>query len=761
MKGTKKRTFLINLIGILVARGSLFGINPLAIGYFTAVYMENAGRGIIMFAITIGIATVMQPADIIKYLMTMITAAIVIGGPLGKSKKIPQQIKYMIPTISLAVFSFMDAAQGGFSNKEIILAILELVIVFISAIIFKSGLDFIRNAARGYKMNNEQMVSFSVIIAIIIYAFPSIEIKYFAPFETLVYFMILFLSYKYGVGQGAITGAVCGLAANLRGAQAMDIGMLSMMGIIPAAFREMGRIPTAIIYMTTAIVMDLLYGSESISFTEVGALVSAVMIFLLLPSSLIYKVESSSKIKGDLFTNQYLKNIANIRMKVFSESFLKLSKALDNLTVKQTKLRRKEINRIFEDISEKLCKDCKNCNLCWDNNFEDTYEAACRMFDIAEKNGELKSEDIPIIFNNGCICADQFIQETNRGFQIAKLNQIWNNRLVESREIIAEQLKEVSTAIQDISSDIYGSVEIVKHEEDKIIQRLRQLHIIIKNITVLERECKRKEIFINGRCKNGYCITAKEVAMEISDVLGCRICVSASSKSVISKEYDNFTFIEDTKFKILTGVARAMKENVSGDNFSILKMDTGEIMLAISDGMGTGKAACEESEIVMSLLEQLIEAGFKPETAIKLINSNLVLNAKEQTFSTIDMSVVDLYTGICRFIKIGAASAFIKRDKWVETISSTTLPIGILENVDYDIVTKKLYEGDIAIMVTDGVLDCIQEEDKEAYLEKIIMEMDSNNPQEIANRILDHTLSRINYIPKDDMTVITAGIWLK
>jgi stage II sporulation protein E len=41
------------------------------------------------------------------------------------------------------------------------------------------------------------------------------------------------------------------------------------------------------------------------------------------------------------------------------------------------------------------------------------------------------------------------------------------------------------------------------------------------------------------------------------------------------------------------------------------------------------------------------------------------------------------------------------------------------------------------------------------------MEIKSNNVQEIANRILEATLSKSNYVPRDDMTVITAGIWLK
>ena len=349
----------------------------------------------------------------------------------------------------------------------------------------------------------------------------------------------------------------------------------------------------------------------------------------------------------------------------------------------------------------------------------------------------------------------------NRGFEIAKLNHIWNSRISENREVIAEQLKEVSSVIQEITGDIYETAQGLRLEEERVRRKLGAEHIHVKDITIFERTDKRKEIYLSATCQGRRCITTKEAAAIISDAIGTKIKVSESSKSVISREYDSFLFVSDTKFKILNGVARAMKENISGDNFSILNLESGEYMIAISDGMGTGKDASEESETVMSLLEDMIEAGFKAETAIRLINSSLVLKSDKQTFSTIDISIINLFSGMCEFIKIGAAAAFIKRDQWVETISSTTLPIGMFGNVDYDTVTKKLYEGDIIIMVTDGVLDCIEEENKEAFMERLIMETKSNNPQEIANRILEQTLAQSNYVPRDDMTVITAGMWLK
>lgn len=761
MKGINKRTMLIHAIGFIVARASFYQMNPLAIGYFTASYLGKTGGGLAFAAAFLGIASAMNPNQILKYTLVLIATVILMESPIFKKGQIPKQILYILPSLMLFIFSMTEVRTGGEWSKSVTLAGLEAIISLVSAVMFKYGIDYIMLAAKGFKMNNEQMISIAAIVAVIIYAIPDFKNEYFAPIETVVFFIILFFTYKYGAGQGTITGAVCGFALGLRGASMADAGMLTMMGIIPAIFREMGRFPTASIYMTTAVLLGMANEGMELNIQEMAALASAVIIFLLLPGSLIYRVDAAGGTgRQELLASQNLRKIAKTRMKIFSESFLKLSKTLDTITDKQTKMPM-EVDSIFEDISDKLCKNCSKCNICWENNFKQTYQAACEMFEVAEKKGIVSKEDIPGDFLNDCICADEFITETNRGFEIAKLNQIWHNRITESREVIAEQLKEVSTVIQDMTGEIYGAAEAARSQEERVARRLRSEHIMTRDITIFERGDKRKEIYLNAACRGGRCITAKDAAAAISDALGVKIRVSDASKSVISKEFENFIFVEDTKFKILNGVARAMKESVSGDNFSILKLETGDYMMALSDGMGTGREACDESEMVMSLLEQMIESGFKAETAIKLINSSLVLKSDKQTFSTIDMSIINLFTGMCEFIKIGAAATFIKRDNWVETISSTTLPIGMFGNVDYDTVTKKLYEGDVIIMVTDGVLDSIREENKEAAMEQMIMGIKSKNPQEIANRILDQTLSQTNFSPIDDMSVITAGIWLK
>ncbi len=760
MKNKWKRSFVISIIGFFVARASFYGMNPLAIGYFTAAYFGNNRSTFILVTIFAGVLTGMPTAYTFKYLLTMVATIVLLEMPIVKKHDISKGILYGLPALILGVFTFVEGAALGFQTTYVLLTILEIVIAHTSALIFSVGVGCLYKKKRGLRITREEMVSLALIIVIVILTFPQVGGDYIAPMESLVYFSVLFITYKYGMGTGAVAGALAGFSLALRGSPITDVAMLTMMAIATSIFRDLGRVPTGAIFSLTAVILGVLSPDMTMDVRDIGALVSAIALFLMLPRSLVYQLETNGDGgDSDEEANFHLKKIANSRIESISDSFTKLSKVIDTISENQKTFKKEEINDIFEGISEKLCKNCENCTYCWENNFDNTYIAANSIFEIAKRNGEIKKEEAPEAFTDICICADQFIAETNRGFELAKLNRIWNNRMKENREVFARQLKEASGAVKDMNGEIYGSIGSIMAQENKILNRLRGTYVVAKNLTIIQRKDKHKEIHIDAAVRKRPYVLAKDAANVIGDVLGLKVKVSEESNSVIDREFDHFVFVEKPKYKLLTGMARTMKDNISGDNFSQIKMETGEFMMALADGMGTGKEAGEESETVMGLLEQLIDSGFKAETAIKLINSSMVLKADSQIFSTIDMCLINLFTGICEFVKIGAATTFIKRKNWVETISSTTLPIGMLGDVDYDAVMKKLYEGDVIIMVTDGVLDSIKEEDKEAYMERKIMEIKSNNPQEIANRILDFALLESNYQPKDDMTILTGGIW--
>lgn len=101
------------------------------------------------------------------------------------------------------------------------------------------------------------------------------------------------------------------------------------------------------------------------------------------------------------------------------------------------------------------------------------------------------------------------------------------------------------------------------------------------------------------------------------------------------------------------------------------------------------KAECN-SKLAIKMLERMLSSGFDKCTALELINSNLMLRNNDEAFSTIDMSIVDLYKGEGEFVKLSAAPTFIKSGNEVKIIKNLSLPVGILKEVDIDLSTKSL-----------------------------------------------------------------------
>ena len=124
-----------------------------------------------------------------------------------------------------------------------------------------------------------------------------------------------------------------------------------------------------------------------------------------------------------------------------------------------------------------------------------------------------------------------------------------------------------------------------------------------------------------------------------------------------------------------------------------------------------GEKAAKSSSTVISMLKKMLTTGFNKDVSIGLINSAINLNSNEETFATIDISIVDLVKGNIEFVKNGACPTFIKSGNNVEVVKSVSLPAGMLDKIDLVVYDKDLKENDIIIMCTDGIMEANQEYD--------------------------------------------------
>ncbi len=238
----------------------------------------------------------------------------------------------------------------------------------------------------------------------------------------------------------------------------------------------------------------------------------------------------------------------------------------------------------------------------------------------------------------------------------------------------------------------------------------------------------------------------------------------------VSKELDKVkaeiktsaTLIEEEKsgpYRLEFGIAKAKKNGntISGDSSTRIKLKDGKILIALSDGMGTGDEAARNSKKVVINLESLLNTGFEEERAVKLINSYLLVSKQEDNFATIDAMIFNPENGLANFIKIGACPTLIRTNNGIVTIESNSLPAGILGEINIETREKILKSGNVVVMVTDGVIDAQPEKNEQALME-VISAVKNTSAQRLADIILQEALDSNFGIARDDMTVIVTRV---
>ena len=166
--------------------------------------------------------------------------------------------------------------------------------------------------------------------------------------------------------------------------------------------------------------------------------------------------------------------------------------------------------------------------------------------------------------------------------------------------------------------------------------------------------------------------------------------------------------------------------------------------------MGSGKNAAKISKTAIELLQQFLNAGFEKSNSVNMIGSAIMLGNSE-TFTTIDAVTVDLYTGQTEFIKAGANTSYVKTAKSVRKLSSTSLPVGIIDDVDIDTSSYCAKDGDIIVLISDGIQSAADD-----WFEQYLLNMHEDNPDIISALLLDEAVR--NKKQDDDMTVAVIKI---
>lgn len=450
------------------------------------------------------------------------------------------------------------------------------------------------------------------------------------------------------------------------------------------------------------------------------------------------------------------------KLQTYAKSFSGLSQIFSHMQRFKGGFEPEEMGKMQQEITGKICMDCDQCAICWQEESSPMYELFFRLIHSIEKRGTAE-EEVHRELAGYCPYSDSIVEEAVGVFEKAKLNLAWYNRLLENRGIIAEQLDAMAYIMEDCAREYQD----ISQQETRLLAavkyRLKERGIQTREIHLYQRQNEKISLQVKVSSKWGNCVPVKELAKAASQGLRREMVPGKYTRTLIGKDEAFLTFEEDTLFHTLQGVARLTKDHaqVSGDSFSFLNLEGGECVMALSDGMGSGINACKESEMVIELIEKFLESGFQKETAIRMMNSAMVIQGEDGIFSTVDMASIDLYSGMCEFYKIGAAAAFIKHADEIECISSASLPAGMFQQIEIERTSRQLVDGEFVVLLTDGVLDYLRVPMPEDTMREILDTIETTNPGQMAKQILERILLFTAGKVPDDMTVLVSGIWQK
>ncbi len=756
MRNIQKRVLLQIALGFLLGRVVLFDRNPVGAAYFVAGFVQGGAALPVGIAVCLGMITVLPVEAVLRYSLSMVSVGI--AADLLRHRQIRVKMGHcaLIMAVMLGVFSAIQLSMMPFLPRDIVFGAADIILVLVFSRVLYEGQGYLLHA-RHRPMDNEEMISLIIIGAMAVYGLPDILIgDVFLP-ELAIYLFLPVIGYQYGAGMGAVAGAAGGILLALFGQDSDCIGMLCLLGICAGMLRRQGKVWMLSAFLMTAVALGYIVCGQIPAEGTLKAIIIDGIVLLLIPDRYLRKIRFPRGLWEEKWSREELGGLMKYKLEDYARSFQELSKVMRRESRSKEGIDRRDMRRLMQDMSEQICGRCEHRNSCMGQAALGRPETLGNLA-LAQEQGSLILEQMPAEFARECIHPQRFLSETNQNIRMARMLMGFQNRMAQNRQVIAGQMEQVGQLLGELAEDMLHIRPVSGELEEEICKGLSSMNVSVKNLAFYENKEGRMEVHMLAGTVRGRLATAKEAAGVLAEITGKPFVVSAESRHVIPHKETRLVFQEDTSFHAVTGVARIPKEGeeISGDTFTCLYLPNGELLLALSDGMGSGEEAMEESQTVIELLEQMTEAGFSKIAAMKLINSLYLPEDDNTSYATADVSILNLYEGTCQFVKNGAAATWIRHEREVERVEGQSLPVGILQEAEPYFGKSRISSGDYVIMMTDGVSDAFAQREKE--WEQFLLRCRAVNPQEMAEQILEEAVSCQDTV-KDDMSVIVAGVW--
>lgn len=754
------------IIGITLSRVNLIFVEgltlaPFGVAYLLSTILKRREKEYLtaFISVSLGYLSSYKVIDNVFTYFIIALSIVIYGYTINKlNKKMSKKVLFLLSIVIYISLGIFNGSQGlgislGFS-------LIEAIAIIPFFYIINYGISCLSEIKTNYVFSIEELISIAIILCLIVSGIGRLEVFGVDIRSLLGIIVVVTIAYSGGISAGTILGVTMGIIIGITTRNLFwPIGLYSICGLIVGIFKDTGKFFSALAY-TIAYFLVAMY-SDSIGLSNILEVSISAMWLLLIPNNFI------KDILGEINNEEKSKNINDIQIQGIKNEFMDrldgfknilntISSSLNNLSENNNLLIKNKSVALIENLADRVCFNCELNNKCWGRELHTTFSCFGELIGSCESGKII----IPKELDKKCVKLNTLLKGTENLLNNYTINENVKNRLIQGRRLIANQINNMSIAMEDIIRDFERDVSNCI-EVDKLLRKTFSKNSIEYNeVYSYTDRCGHLKIKVKRESCEGcsYCI--KNVLPVISDLIKLPLSLTDDGCR-INPDNNECTFVieETPKYNILSYAAFTPKEGekYSGDTFSFGKNKNGLYVTTVSDGMGSGPEAGAESNITVNLIEKFIEQGFDEATSINTINSIMGMKFNEdEKFTTLDMNIIDLYTGDISFIKVGGVVSFIKRGNEVEVIESSELPFGILDSIEVSKIKRKIKHGDIIVTITDGIVDVDKNNAGNYKWLKNYLENSSTNPEYLSRDILDKAKGLCNGKIFDDMTVVVS-----
>jgi len=761
-------------LGVVIGRASLsanllpFGLAFLGVSVYQKLYKSEGISRVVFFIISIyiGYYTALGWSWLFaKYLLAGILfslASLVFLYGKQRVSKIHFAMLNAGVLLVIEVINIFLASKHLYYNLTLLLGV---VLVGVLTLVLLEGLSPLLGAEKREELEEINILALLITLASLSIGFPNVNIGVVNLSRVFSDLMIMLVAINGGGTVATVVGVVIGLFYSISNLYVIEVtGLYALAGLISGNFKREGKLGVIIGFSLTI----LLYTIFLIELNSINAVIGEALlaggILVLLPDKIIESLGRwipGSKAYSMESQQEEMQNKIVNRVNEISDVFIELANTFQQVS-RANPNQSDNVEELLSIITNQVCVECEYYSLCWEQEFFKTYQRSVEVLSVAENQGGISPKVLSQVMHGECRMSVEFSETANRLLEKYETNNFWQKKLKDSKEVIGNQLLGVSQLLEAAASDLAVDIRFDNNLEKVIQSELELYGIFTKKVSTHNIENEMRISLTKESCAgNQEC--KQEIIPILNQALDQKFQVSWNKcGGHLGKQYCSLEITPTTTYRVETGVAQVSpgQKEISGDNYKVIDADDEETISILSDGMGRGERAALESQTTVDLLEKLITAGFDKKLAIKTVNSALLLRSAEEVFATVDISAINCYTGQTEFIKVGSAPTFIKRDsRKIDLVKSTSLPIGIMDNIDIELTQQmQISPGDMIIMVTDGILDSQEDEIKqEEWMMRLLRNNLINDPQSLADYILEQAIEAKQEI-SDDMTVVVTKL---